>query len=411
MTTQNTHFDIVIAGGGMVGLCLAHMLAFHGAASRIAVIEPTLLSLSGAEPYRPSFDTRSTALSSGSVKLLKTAGLWRGISQHAQEITEVQVSDKGRPGFAHFTTAQNVGESLGFVVENQWFGSQLARAIEGNSKIESICPGVLNRVSFNARQVELNVSIEKKEQNYSAGLLVLADGVASPLAAQLGISFDKYHYRQVAFVANVEHSEPHRGSAFERFTEAGPLALLPLETPNRSALVWTHKHERADEVAALEDSEFLGELQRNCGFQLGRFSRISARQCYPLNKIIAKEQVRSRLVLMGNAAHFLHPVAGQGFNLTMRDIVQLAERLAAAGKQGRDVGDLGVLMAYQRDRETDQFLTSEMSHSFIELFMSSSVLSRAARTAALAGIEFAPGLRQLFFHQMMGLGFSGAARS
>jgi ubiquinone biosynthesis UbiH/UbiF/VisC/COQ6 family hydroxylase len=238
-------------------------------------------------------------------------------------------------------------------------------------------------------------------------LAVIADGGDSPMRRALGIEARVGDYAQTAIIANVAFSQAHQGVAYERFTVEGPLALLPLgEKPEArtAALVWTLPEPRAIQVQALPEREFLAELQASFGHRLGRFERVSQRYAYPLRLIEACEQVRSHLVLVGNAAHFLHPVAGQGFNLALRDCGALAEALVMAERRGQPLGELGVLQGYQRQQAQDQALTTAFSDRLVRVFSSDYLPHAALRHLGLLGLELVPALKQGFATTAMGRG-------
>jgi len=261
--------------------------------------------------------------------------------------------------------------------------------------------------SIHAKSGHMDLTLTSEQQNTTlqADLVVLADGARSKLAMSLGIQFDQHSYDQHALIANIAHSKAHEGRAFECFSEQGPLALLPLtdfQGTHRSALVWTHPTEKAESIRHLDKPSFLNALQKQFGYRLGVLTDVGEVNAYPINLCIAKEQVRSSLVLMGNAAHFLHPVAGQGFNLAVRDCAELCRTIFEGKQNGKRAGDLQVLQGYLNARELDQQLTTNLSHSFIKMFASSHPLKQVSRNAALVAMhKFGP-LRAHFFSQMMG---------
>ncbi len=244
-------------------------------------------------------------------------------------------------------------------------------------------------------------------------MAVLADGGLSGLHRQLGIEQQRRDYDQQAIIANVSFERPHRGRAFERFTPAGPLALLPLDEraeARRAALVWTLPPEQAETMMAAPDAEFLAELQRTFGWRLGRLTRVGQRQSWRLALVEASEQVRSRLVLLGNSAHYLHPVAGQGFNLSVRDTAALASVLNRAFREARDPGELALLNQYWQKRQWDQTLTTELSDRLVRMFSNRRPGWMALRHLGFLGLDWIPGAKAGFATQTMGLasGRSGA---
>ncbi|MDO3381329.1 2-octaprenyl-6-methoxyphenyl hydroxylase [Gilvimarinus algae] len=384
-------YDLAIAGGGMVGASVALLCLRHNPHWRIALIDPR----SGApEQSRPSFDARSTALSAGSMDCLETLGL-RAPLEAAAPITRVHVSDRGYlPG--QVLSASDFGRAaLGYVVRNDALGRALLGALDACAGIDVLQDSVaLLRFGAEAAQLEL-----ASGELISARLVVVADGADSPLRERLGIGVEQSDYQQCAVIANIRSSLPHQQTAYERFTDTGPMALLPLADPHESALVWTLPPELAAGLCAGSPEAFLGHLQRRFGHRLGRLRAVSERHAYPLVRREAREQVRSRLVLVGNAAHSLHPVAGQGFNLSLRDAQILAKSLSGSV----DPGCLSGLEAYCQQRRADQRLTSELTHRMVQLFTHKGWSAVTLRHLGLLSLELVPGASAAFGRQMMGV--------
>ncbi|WP_370980413.1 2-octaprenyl-6-methoxyphenyl hydroxylase [Agaribacterium sp. ZY112] len=392
-------YDIAIIGAGMVGLSQALLLNRALPDKRIVVLEAR--SIRQGDPS-PSFDDRVTALAAGSIKLLNELGLWAELQSATQDISHVKVSDRGHFGAINIAQEQNAGSALGCTLSNRVLGKVLMQAVESCEHIDLHAPAAVKSVSFATDKVSVTYGSEQTEATLTAALLLIADGAESAIAKRLGISFESHDYQQRALIANVEHQRAHQGHAFERFAEEGPLALLPLAPIHgrqRSALVWTRKPNQADLLEQCSEAEFLAALQKQFGWSLGRFCAVGERQSYKLQLINANEQWRSRLVLLGNAAHFLHPVAGQGFNLALRDCERLALVLA---EQGGDLGALSGLNTYGQQRSNDQWLTTALSHQAISCFASSFVPMQLARNLALSSLNHVTALKSLFSSQMMG---------
>ena len=384
-------YDLAIVGAGMVGTALALLCRRANPAWRIALIDPEP-PVASAAPARPSFDSRATALSAGSAQCFVSLGAWDPLSASAAPIHQVHISDKGYlPGQRIDRTEHGV-EALGYVIPNRSIGAALAGRLSEQSAIESLTAAV-EKVEFGAEAAQLTLD---SGESVTAKLVVVADGAHSALRDRLGIAVRERNYGQRAVVANVRVSKNHHNNAYERFTDQGPLALLPLADPRELALVWTRPENTPE---PMDDSAFLAELQRRFGYRLGRFEAVSPRADYPLALREAAEQVRSRLVVMGNAAHSLHPVAGQGFNLALRDCVVLAECLASA----KDPGILACLQAYERARLSDQQLTAYLSHSMVKLFTSANPAAVTLRHSGLLAMELLAPLKTGFSRQMMGL--------
>lgn len=353
--------DIVIAGGGMVGISLALQLAARlPDETRIALVEgfPLPPAEGGKAPsYHPSFDARSTALSYSSRLIYDGLGIWEALAEWLCPIETIHVSSRGRFGSSLLKATDYGWPALGYVVENAWLGRSLIAALRAQDRVELINPAKVVGAEARGSGQRLHLEGEAPE-TLDTELLVVADGAGSGLRENLGVGVDEKPYRQSAVIANVASAEPHRGCAFERFTDEGPLAMLPLlgvaGSEHRSALVWTLPPERAAELAACDQDVFLAELKNRFGYRLGRLTQVGERHSYPLSLVKSEEQVRQGMVVMGNAAHALHPVAGQGFNLALRDVAALAEVLRAGMEEGLAPGDLGLLGRYQASQAADQ---------------------------------------------------------
>ena len=385
---------LAIVGGGLVGASLALALQ-QGAKARgwnIALIEP----FEPGSEYQPSYDARSTALSYGTRLIYQRLGVWERIAERAEPITQIHVSDRGRAGATRLDASDQQVPALGYVVENAWIGHCLWQALD-DEVVTRHCPAEVEQMQAVAAGYRLTLTTG---QVLDCDLAVLADGGRSALREQLGIAIKTTPYDQSALIANVTPGKPHGGQAFERFTDDGPMALLPLQD-NRCALVWTRPEEGAARLAALPEAAFLDELQQAFGYRLGAFQQVGARHLYPLMLIEAEEQVRSGLVVLGNAAHSLHPIAGQGYNLSLRDTEALAAALLSSSAK---LGDIGVLQAYHRQQRTDQWLTVGFSDRLTRLFAGSALLSVAGRNLGLLGLDLLPPAKAWFARQAMGLG-------
>lgn len=385
---------VAIIGGGLVGASLALALQ-KGAKTRgwtIDLIEP----FEPGSEYQPSYDARSTALSYGTRLIYERLGVWARIAEGAEPITQIQVSDRGRAGAARLDARGQQVPALGYVVENAWIGHCLWQALDEQVVVRH-CPAEVERMQPLATGYRLTLA---EGRQLDCDLAVLADGGRSALREQLGIEVKRTPYDQSALIANVTPGRAHGGRAFERFTDAGPMALLPLRD-NRCALVWTRPGQDAARLAALPEAAFIDELQQAFGYRLGGFRQVGARHLYPLMLIEAEEQVRSGLVVLGNAAHSLHPIAGQGYNLSLRDTESLAATLLS---HSAPPGDLGVLQAYHRQQRPDQWLTVGFSDQLTQLFGDSARLSVAGRNLGLLALDLLPPAKGWFARQAMGMG-------
>ncbi len=402
--------DIVIAGGGMVGASLALQLsAVLPAQVSICLVEgfPLPQPLAGGRPdYHPSFDARSTALSYSSRLIYEKIQVWDELQQWLCPIDSIHVSSRGRFGSSLLRAADYGWSSLGYVVENAWLGNALVQALYRQDRVEIISPSRV--VAAQPQGPGMRLQLEGgKNPDLETALLVVADGVSSGLREQLGVTVHEKPYHQHALVANVAFAQAHRNCAYERFTDRGPVALLPLlaSTPgeHRSSLVWTLAPQEAEHLQVCGESEFLEALQERFGYRLGKMLQVGERHCYPLALVQSNEQVRQGVVVMGNAAHALHPVAGQGFNLALRDIAGLAGVLAQGLAEGRPAGDLALLQRYLRRQQADQDRTIQFSDRLPGLFMQTDPVLGLARDLALSGLDILPSLKRQFVHQAAGV--------
>ncbi len=403
-----SNYDVIIVGGGMVGISLAFALqqGSEELALKVLIIEAAPINFS-EKPYQPSFDARSTVLSHGSVEYFKKLGIWDSLAGHATSIKKIHVSDQGKFGSVRMNSDEHGVEALGYVVENIPLGKALNTKLLESQKIEICDSAKVKKIFPNTELLSVELLKDNCNKKLTTKLVVLAEGGRSGLCEDLGIYREIKQYAQTAIITNISIEEPHANIAYERFTPKGPLALLPLsklEGENRCALVWTHPEESVDEVLALSDEEFLSKLVLDFGSKLGKFTRVGERNSYPLNLIQAEEQFRHGIVLLGNVAHTLHPVAGQGFNLALRDAMCLAEHILAALKHNENPGSVKILQKYQDQRLKDQEKIIAFSHYMTQLFSSNNNALAWVRKFGLLSIDLIPGLKKSFGKQAMGEG-------
>ena len=359
--SEYVEVDLAIVGGGLVGASLA--LALRPTGLRVALIE-------GVAPdaaTQPSFDDRTTALGNGTRRVFESLGVWSEMVGEAAPIREIHVSDAGRAGFARLDAREHDIDAFGYVITNRSMGRALNAALAEHLSLERRMPARCTSVTFGDDGVLLNT--EPGEQPLRAQLVVAADGANSLVRSAAGLEASVEDYQQVAIVAHVASSRPADGTAYERFTSTGPFAVLPLHD-GHYGIVWTLSAADAEEVLALSDADYLARLQLAFGWRIGRLLRVGRRQAYPLRLTRAAAVTAERCVLIGNAAQALHPVAGQGFNLGLRDAVTLAELLADAKREecGVDVGSAGLLTEFARRRSVDREGIIDFTDRLVKLF-------------------------------------------
>lgn len=392
-------FDIAVIGGGMVGASLA--LAAAAAGRRIVLIE----GMSPDSRTHHSFDERTTALGNASRRILEALDVWAGVAEQCGLIRAIHVSDAGRLAFARLVARQQGIEAFGFVVPNRVLGTALWEQIRRTPAISVRMPATVASVSSDAAGVTVTLAAHSDGQDAGgstvlrARLAVAADGAHSAVRRDAGITATESDYGQVAIVANVATDAPHDGTAYERFTAAGPLALLPLRDGSYT-VVWARAPEAAAATLAAGDDAFLGLLQQHFGWRVGKFMRAGRRASYPLKLTCADAAVAQRTVLIGNAAQSLHPVAGQGFNLALRDVAALAELVA----QGGDPGEAAVLERYAQGRALDRRGVTRFTDGLIRVFGDSRAPVRMARDAGLLLFDLLPPAKSALARVSLGFG-------
>lgn len=402
---------IIIIGGGNVGLSFALLLAHHG-------IKSTLLEQSQYPSINPDddsnyqhyLDTRNMALSRRTVQIYQEIGLWQDLQSHACRIDSVKISEQDNFGHATLNKYEENVESFGYVIENNWLGRKLLLAVQQSEMITLIDGATVSDISQSAKTVRIEFYHNNEQKILTADLLVACDGQNSISRELLGVSAKHHDYGQMAIVGTVIADTPHQHIAIERFSKNGLMAVLPLtdsvdenqNTLYRRSVVWVCQ--KGEEQAFLDDEpHFLQTLQRTFGTQAGNFIKAGRRSAYPLTKVLAQRQVIGRCVLMGNSAHTLHPVAGQGFNLCMRDADTLAKMLKEQIAQNEDIGNQFMLKHYETRRKADQKRVIFFCDAVVYGFIHKNPLVKVARNVGLIAFDKIPFVKPMVATFAMGL--------
>ncbi len=390
--------DIIIVGGGLNGPALA--LAAAQAGFAVTIID----ALPVDRRKTPDFDGRSYALALASTRLLRGIGIWDVISDHAQPMLEIKVTD-GRAGegpspwMMHFDHAEIEEGPMGYMIEDRFLRRAFLDAMKADKRITHLAPETVVAQEVDGPHATVTLASGK---TVTGAVLIGSDGRSSGTAERAGIKRTGWGYGQTAVVCAVAHEKPHGGIAHQFFMPGGPLAILPL-TNHRSSIVWSETDARAAELAAMNDADFLDALRPAFGSFLGQISLTGARFTYPLALTLANSFIADRLALVGDAAHGVHPIAGQGLNAGLRDVAALTEVLAEARARGEDFGSPVVLQRYQQWRRFDTATLAIATDTFNRLFSNDNPLLRAARDIGMGLVNAAPGLRRGFIREAAGL--------
>ena len=398
--------QVIIVGGGMVGLSLALMLAKSNITVKLLeAVEYPNYDDENIAPYHSSFDARNTALSRRSVQIYQKLGLLEALQQHATPILQVHITEQGSFGKARLVAEQEKVESFGQVIENAWLGRVLLTQVRQQPLIELIDGVQVTSLTQDSDYVQIE-AMRNGEYIHSlkSKLVIAADGRDSFCRQAIGVGVDEHDYDQVAIVTTVQTSKPHQHVGFERFSALGPLALLPLPGEYRRSVVWpVKKGTEAEWLGEENDQHFLDALQETYGDRAGKFEKTGKRFSYPLSQVLAHKQAVGRVVLMGNAAHTIHPVAGQGFNLCLRDADVLVRFLLEQLAKSDDVGAPENLLAYEQSRLKDQQRVIKFCDSVVRGFSNQNPILKLLRNTGLVAFDVIPGIKPLVANYAMGL--------
>lgn len=385
--------DLFVVGAGPVGLGIACALANRGLSVILMDARDPAAGLDAA------FDGRASAIASGSVPILEDAGVWSALAGDAEPIHEIRVSDGDSRMFLHFHRAELGRGPLGYMVENRFLRRALYRRAAALDGVVLLAPRRL--AAMTSAGPRLRATLDDGTV-VKARLAVAADGKHSAARARAGIAAHRRRYRQTAFVCTVAHEFPHGGVAQERFLPGGPFAVLPL-TRDRSSLVWTEHARTGDAIAALDDDRFLDAVRRRIGDGLGALSLAGPRSRYPVERVRARRLTAQRLALAGDAARAIHPIAGQGLNLGLRDVAALADTVLDTARLGLDIGGGDALRRYERRRRSDSLTMTVATDGLNRLFVAGPAPVRAARRLGLAAVNRTPALKRVFMRRAMGV--------
>jgi 2-octaprenyl-6-methoxyphenol hydroxylase len=391
---QQYDYDLLIAGGGLIGASLA--CAVSGQGLRIGLIERHLF----ATAEHPSYDDRSLALGEGTRRIFETLGLWSKLA--TTPILDIHISEQGSPGVVRIDHHDEGVSALGFVVEARRLSAHLMKRLTQLPDVELLCPAQLEAVRLHPDMVHARLQLNDCSAALTTRLLVAADGAHSYIRQHLGIDVLRRDYHQSAVIANLSTQLPHCNVAYERFGKFGAMALLPM-SDQRCSLVYTVSEREIDMILALDDQAFLERIQRSFGDRLGRLLKVGRRSAYPLHLIKAYEHHHPRLVIIGNAAHTLHPIAGQGFNLGMRDVAVLAEVISNSWFLQHDIGSQACLQHYADWRRWDQHRAVLFTDGLTRLFRHHWILPKLVRSYGLTLFDLLPSAKHTLAQQAMGI--------
>lgn len=392
-------YDIVIVGGGTVGAALACALTHEqNNTLRIAIIE----AVAPATKYKPSYDDKGLALSLATKHILDNIGIWKNLNHHATPIKHIHISDQYHFGFVRINANTICVPALGYVVLASRLGKAFMQYIDNSPNIDLLSPASIVDVTTSTHLAKVNIDMNGTNKVLSTKILVAADGTDSRTRKSLNIGITVKDYQQTAIVSGVSVKTPHANTAYERFTKTGPMALLP-QPKQRFVLVFTVATEQLNTYLKMDKQHFLNTVTEQFGNRLGQFFALGKRKSYPLKMLIAKQQIQHRAVIIGNAAHTLHPNAAQGFNLGLRDVATLANTLLAAHSNKQDIGELSTLNDYLDARIKDQQRVINFTDRLARYFYNDHTSLIITRNIAMLAIDIIPSLKRYFTLSTIGI--------
>lgn len=393
MQPKKDQYQVIIVGGGLVGATLA--IALKAIGIDLLVVEAFEQNTS----EQPSFDDRTVALSLSSLKILERLGLEKKINTNGEAIKNIHVSDQGHYGFSRIKSESMGLDLLGRVIENRVLGKILLDKVE-DEHIEYLCPAKVTKVIATDKGKKISVEVKDEKVELDCELLILAEGARSPLKTAMGFESEVTDFNAKAIVCNIETQLPHNNWAFERFTKNGPLALLPLSR-NRLSVVWSNSEEDADDLLQISENDFSKKLEKIFGARLGSIKQVGKRVAFPLVQEVSKSTVKNNCLLIGNSAQSLHPIAGQGLNLALRDIIALQEFIEQ-NIINDSLGSLQCLIRYEKQRKSERQQTINTTETLARLFANDFAPLSFSRNLILKLLDVTPIVKETFAVKAMG---------
>ena len=395
MANELKHYDIIIVGGGLVGMAAAINLA------RFDLSICLLESVEAQNNFHPSYDDRTLVVNHASINFWTNCGIWHDLKPSLTAINKVHVSNKGHFGSVTFDKDELKIEALAYILEAKVLGMALKSKLSSFKNITVTCPALVTDFETKADKVNINYKLNDKLHSVSTKLMLAADGVNSSIRKQLKLETQIKSYQRTAIICNITPQEKHNNCAYERLSTKGPTALLPFVN-NRCGFVWTVEEDQAKEILSLTDDEFITKAQQQFGYRLGKFVKVGQRSSYPLYFIKVPKQTKSRVILIGNAAHAMSPVSAQGLNLAVRDVAHLVEVIKHNLMENKDIGADACLNNYQKNVDEDQNQTMNYTDDLMNWFKIDEPFVAAIRSAGLFTLNQSTQLKAKLFARASG---------